>query len=66
MKNGKRASDVAEQKLDIIIGLLQQLVVLELARQGVKQQKIAKHLCVASAKVTAMLDGVKKENHANV
>lgn len=56
MKNG--ATNV-EQKLDTAIGLLQHLLALELAREGVSQQTIAKHLHVATARVNAMLKGVK-------
>lgn len=65
MKNGKGTSNAAEQKLDIIIGLLQQLVVRQLADRGVTQEKIGKHLHVAKATVVGMMDGIKKEKHAN-
>jgi predicted transcriptional regulator len=46
-----------ERKLDMTIGLLQHLLALELAREGVKQQAIAKHLRVATASVNRMLKG---------
>ena len=49
-----------EQKLDTAIGLLQHLVALELAREGVPQQAIAKHLRVATASVNKMLKGTKR------
>ena len=56
MKNS--ATDL-ENKADTAIGLLQHLLALELAREGVSQQAIAKHLHVATARVSAMLKGVK-------
>lgn len=56
MRNG--ATNL-EQKLDTAIGLLQHLLALELAREGVPQQMIAKHLHMAKASVNAMLKGVK-------
>lgn len=49
-----------EEKLDMTIGLLQHLLVLELAREGVPQQAIAKHLRVATASVNRMLKGTKR------
>jgi hypothetical protein len=55
----KQAETSVEQKLDIIIGLLKHLVVLELARSGVKQAEIAKHVRFATAKVSTLLKGVK-------
>ena len=48
-----------EQKLDVVIGLLQQLVALEMAREGTPKQAIAKQLRVAKATVVSMLKGVK-------
>jgi len=48
-----------EQKLDLAIGLLQHLLALELAREGMSQQAIAKHLCLAKASVGKMLKGTK-------
>jgi DNA-binding MarR family transcriptional regulator len=49
-----------EQKLDTAIGLLQHLLVLELAREGIPQKAIAKHLCLAKASVGKMLKGTKR------
>ena len=49
-----------EEKLDVAIDLLKHLVALELARSGVKQTVIAKHVRVATAKVGKMLQGVQK------
>lgn len=49
-----------EQKLDAAIDLLQQLVAIELAREGVSHQVIAKRLHVAKANVGTMLKGVKR------
>lgn len=56
----KDPSEVINQKLDTIIGLLQRLLALELARSGVPREKIAKHLRTAAAAVVGMLQGVKK------
>jgi len=49
-----------EKKLNLAIGLLQHLLALELAREGVPQQDIAKHLRLAKASVGKMLTGVKR------
>jgi hypothetical protein len=49
-----------EKKLDMTIGLLQHLLALELAREGVPRQAIAKHLRVATASVSKMLRGTKR------
>jgi predicted transcriptional regulator len=65
MKNGKSTGNATEQKLDTIIDLLQHLVVLQLADRGVTQERIGKHLHVAKAAVVDMMDGIKKEKHAN-
>jgi predicted transcriptional regulator len=53
-------NSTAEQKLDAIVGLLQNLLALELARSGLTQEAIGKHLHVAKATVVKMLQGVKK------
>ena len=50
-----------EEKLDTVIALLQHLLALELAKSGVKQAVIAKHLHVATATVVKMMQGIKKE-----
>ena len=50
-----------EKKLNSIIELLQQLVALELSRNGVTQEIIGKRLHVAKNTVVEMLKGVKKE-----
>lgn len=54
---------IIEQKLDTIIGLLRHLVALELARGGVTQQAIGRHLRVATATVVKMLRGIDKEKY---
>ena len=53
---------IIEEKLDTAIDLLRHLVVLELARSGVKQTVIAKHVHVATARVGKMLEGVRKSD----
>ena len=60
----KTRNDGVEQKLDEAVGLLQHLLALELAREGVSQQAIAKHVHVATATVVKMLKGVKKHGRA--
>jgi hypothetical protein len=47
-------------KLDVIAQLLQHLLALELARDGVSRAQISKHLRVANAATVKMLKGVKK------
>jgi predicted transcriptional regulator len=49
-----------EKKLDVAIGLLQHMLALELAREGVSQQAIAKQLRLATASVNKMLKGTKR------
>ena len=51
-----------EKKLDSIIELLQNMLALELSRNGVPQDIIGKRIHVAKAKVVEMLKGTKKEN----
>lgn len=57
----KERGDVVEEKLDRVIGLLEHLVALELAKGGATQQVIGKSLRVAKARVVRMLAGTKKE-----
>jgi predicted transcriptional regulator len=47
------------ERLDAVIGLLQHLLALELKREGVPQQAIAKHIGIANAAVGKLLKGVK-------
>lgn len=56
----KKPSDPIEQKLETIIDLLKHLLALQLAKSGVKQTAIAKHIRVATAKVGHLLEGVKR------
>lgn len=56
----RNTNQTVEQKLDGAIELLRHLLALELAREGVPKQAIAKHLHVATATVVKMLKGVKK------
>jgi DNA-binding NarL/FixJ family response regulator len=53
--------DVLIQKVDTLIELVQQIVVLELVRSGVSQAQIGKRIHVATATVGKMLKGVKRE-----
>lgn len=50
-----------EDKLDTVIRLLQHLLAIELAREGMTQEAIGKHLRVAKASVVSMLRGAKKD-----
>jgi hypothetical protein len=56
---GSGDNTALEQKLDVVIGLLQHLVGLEMARGGTTQQVIASHLHVSKTNVVAMLKGVR-------
>jgi len=57
----KNSNHTIEEKLDVIIELLQNLLALELSKSGVTQADIGKRLHVAKATVVEMLKGVKKE-----
>ena len=52
---------VIEEKLDIVIDLLRNLLALELAKRGVSRSDIGKRLHVAKATAVKMLQGVKTE-----
>lgn len=56
----KDHAKIIEEKLNIIIGLQRHLLALELAKQGVPKQAIAKRIRVATATVVKMLQGVSK------
>lgn len=56
---GTNENALLEEKMDTVIGLLQQLLALELAREGTSKQAIAKHLRLAKATVVSMMMGVK-------
>ena len=53
-------SQIIEKKLDAMIELLQNLLALELSKNGVRQTEISKRLHVANLKVGKMLAGVKR------
>lgn len=44
---GDGVNAAVEQKLDVVIGLLQHLAALEMVRDGTSNQAIAKHLRLA-------------------
>jgi hypothetical protein len=50
----------ADEKLDKVIDLLQHILAVELAREGVPRNSIAKHIGVANARAGQMLKGVGK------
>jgi len=50
-----------EKRLDMIVGLLQHILALQLATRGVRRAEIGKHLHVATATVGKMLKGVRGE-----
>lgn len=58
----KDHNQIVEERLSIVIELLQNLLALELSRKNVPQAVICKRLHVTNAKVGKMLEGVKKEN----
>ncbi len=58
----KSRNTSTDEKLDKAIELLKHLLALELAREGVPRQAIAKHIGVATATVSEMLKGVKKND----
>ena len=51
-----------EKKVDRVIGLLQHLLALELAKGGISQAEIGKHLKVAKSSVVRMLRDFSKES----
>lgn len=55
----KGTGQTIEQKLDVLIELSQKLLALELARSGVPQAAIGKHVHIATEKVNGFLRGVK-------
>lgn len=54
-------NDQNNKPLERIEGLLKHILAIQLYQSGVKQQLIAKHLKVATAKVNELLKGVEKE-----
>jgi transcriptional regulator len=63
MKSRKDVDNAAlGQKLDAMIGLMRQLVALQMARGGTTQQVIAKHLRLSKTNVVAMLKGVRLDS----
>jgi hypothetical protein len=56
----RKPNATVEQRLDEAVGLLRHLLAIELAREGVTQQAIAKHIRVAKATVVNMPKGVKR------
>ena len=57
----KNPKQTIEEKLDVVIELLQYLLALELSKRGVAKADIRKRLRVGSATVTGMLKGIKEE-----
>jgi predicted transcriptional regulator len=51
-----------DEKLDKAIELMKHLLAIELAREGVSRQVIAKHIGVATATVGQMLKGIKRND----
>lgn len=52
---------IIEKKLNVVIVLLQNLLALELCKNGVPQGEICKRLHVTNTRVGEMLRGVKRE-----
>ena len=57
----KEHDQIVEERLSIIIELLQNLLALQLSKDGVPQVKISKRLHVANAKIGKMLEGTKRQ-----
>lgn len=51
-----------DEKFDKMIDLLKHILAVQLAREGVKRSAIAKHIGVATAKVSQMLKGIGKDD----
>jgi hypothetical protein len=58
----EESGNAVEAKLDRVIVLLQQLVVLELSRRGASQEAIGKNVTLAKSTVVKMMSGMKKES----
>lgn len=56
----KPPENPVEQKLSAVIELLQNILALELAKNGVPQSEIGKRLHVSKARVGQLLRGVKQ------
>jgi len=56
----KKTTPTAEQQSEEIIRLLRCLVARDMARAGVTQEDIGKHLKIAKAEVGPMVKGTKK------
>jgi predicted transcriptional regulator len=57
----KERDHIVEERLDIIVELLQTLLALELSKAGVTQGEIGKRVHVSTAKVNKNLQGIKKK-----
>lgn len=53
-------NQIIEKKLNVVIALLQNLLALELSKNGVHQGEICKRLHVSKTNVGEMLRGIKK------
>ncbi len=60
----KEVTPGLEQKLDEVVRLLRCLVARDMARAGVTQEDIGKHLKIAKAEVGPMVKGVRKDKLA--
>ena len=58
----KEHEEIVEERLGIIIELLQILLASQLSKDGVPQVKISKRLHLANAKVGKMLEGIKRQS----
>ena len=57
----KDHDQIMEEKLDVLVELLQNLLAIELSKGGVSHAAICKRLHISNVKVGTMLQGVKKE-----
>ena len=58
--NNQNNNSGIEKKLDVVIGLLQHLLAIELSKNAIAHGEIRKHLGVGMAVVNKMLKGIKK------
>jgi predicted transcriptional regulator len=54
-------TSTVEMKLDVLIEIMQQMLAIELSKQGMTHEEIRQRLHVGKATVNEMLKGIKKD-----
>lgn len=54
-------NNVIEKKLDVLIEIMQQMLAIELSKQGMTHEEIRQRLHVGKATVNEILKGIKKD-----